>query len=179
MIQSLRSPRSSSSFTTSDKGPSGPNCCPVKNVPIQKLFSNTEGAEDQIQDVICSSRPRDFIKLAQGVVQVEQDHFVGNFVANGCLGGIERGYAFTDQCLMPQTGNKPSFRLHARFSADVTQDLVAQRPYSLACNCRSPYSRQLRTENSGLGTGENRLVLDHNGRPLCSVLQQFYILLVT
>src|SRR5258705_4710823 len=126
MIQSLRSPRSPSSFTTSDKGSSGPNFCPVKNVSISALFSNTEGAENQIEDVICSSRARNLIKLAHRVVQVEQDHCVGYFVANGCLAGIERSDCFPDQCLMPQAGNEARFRLHASVSADVTQNLIAQ-----------------------------------------------------
>src|SRR5438128_683557 len=97
MIQSLRSPRSSSSFTTSDKGPSGPNFRPAKNVPIPALFSNTEGAEDLVKDVICGGRTGNFVELAQGVVQVEEDHLVGSFVANCCLGSLESRGRFPDQ----------------------------------------------------------------------------------
>src|ERR1700693_5703520 len=97
MIQSLRSPRSSSSFTTSDKPSSGLTFCPAENVSIPALFSNTEGAEDQVEDVICGSRAGDFIQLAQGGVQVKQDHLVGNLIANCYLGGIERHRRFLDQ----------------------------------------------------------------------------------
>src|SRR5438445_194775 len=68
MIQSLRSPRSSSSFTTSDK-----TSLRAQNVPILQVvcsFSDAKAAEDQIENVIGRSRARNLIQRPQPVAKV-------------------------------------------------------------------------------------------------------------
>src|SRR5207237_9265819 len=81
MIQSLRSPRSSSSFTTSDK-----TSLRAQNVPILQVvcsFSDAKAAEDQIKNIVGRSRARNFIQLPPPVLTIQQHHFMCNILSPG------------------------------------------------------------------------------------------------
>src|SRR5207244_12762172 len=78
MIQSLRSPRSSSSFTTSDK-----TSLRAQNVPILQVvcsFSDAKAAEDQIKNIVGRSRARTFIHRPHPVINIYQHHFLWNIL---------------------------------------------------------------------------------------------------
>ena len=51
------------------------------------LFSNAERAENQIEDVIGGCGSRDLIERPQGAVEIEEKHFVGNFILDRCSRG--------------------------------------------------------------------------------------------
>jgi hypothetical protein len=55
------------------------------------LFSNAEGAEDEVEDVVGCGVSRDGIEGPQGIVEIEQQHFVRHFGADGAGCGIECG----------------------------------------------------------------------------------------
>ena len=44
------------------------------------LFSNAKRAEDEIEDVVAGSGSGDLIERPQGVVEIEEEHFMGNFI---------------------------------------------------------------------------------------------------
>src|SRR5207245_11561471 len=88
MIQSLRSPRSSSSFTTSDK-----TSVRAQNVPILQVvcsFSDAKAAEDQIKNIVGRSRARNFIQRTQPVIKIQQHHFMRNILSHGSPCGLQR-----------------------------------------------------------------------------------------
>jgi hypothetical protein len=47
------------------------------------LLSNAEGTEDQVEDVVGGGGAGDFVEGAQGSVEVEQEHLVGDLGTNG------------------------------------------------------------------------------------------------
>jgi len=47
------------------------------------LFSNAEGAENEAEDVVGSGGAGNFVERAQGVVEVEQQHLVGDVLGHG------------------------------------------------------------------------------------------------
>lgn len=51
------------------------------------LLSNAEGAEDQVKDVVAGRGTRDLVERPQRVVQIEEQHFVGDFSFD-CDSGI-------------------------------------------------------------------------------------------
>ena len=55
------------------------------------LFSNAEGTENQVQDVIGGGCSRDRVEGPKPVVKIEQQHFVRDFTGHRGGGGIERG----------------------------------------------------------------------------------------
>ena len=55
------------------------------------LLSDAEGAEDQVQDVVGGGGAGDGVERPEGVVEIEQQHFVRDFRAHGDAGGVERG----------------------------------------------------------------------------------------
>src|ERR1700674_5514407 len=99
------------------------------------LFSNAERAEDQIQNVVGGCGSRNLIERPQGVVEIEQKHFVGNFVLDGYPGYGQRSERFSDPFLMAQVSEESSFGLGAGFSSDVTQDFISKlrNPFPGCC----------------------------------------------
>ena len=55
------------------------------------LLPDAEGAEDQIEDVVGGGGAGDGVERLQGVVEIEQQHFVGNFICYRAGGGVESG----------------------------------------------------------------------------------------
>ena len=64
------------------------------------LFSDTEGAEDQVQDVIGRSGAGDFIQRPECMVEVQQEHLMRDPIADRSSGRDERGERLPDQILM-------------------------------------------------------------------------------
>jgi len=54
------------------------------------LFSDAKGAENQVQDVVSGGSAGNFIQRSQSIVEVEQQHFMRDFVADGGFRGFER-----------------------------------------------------------------------------------------
>src|SRR2546425_9311930 len=181
MIHSLRSPRSSSSLTTSDKQRLRPDGFPPRMYQPLTQFSNryllpdTKATEDQIEDVVGSRCPGDLVERAQGVVEVEQEHFVRHATVNRGFGGIECGNRIAGQALVTDVGEEASFGLGASLSADVAENLLAQLGNSFAGNGGSPHVGQMRTENRRPRTAQIHLVVNHNRRPPCYFVWQFLV----
>ena len=68
-------------------------------------FPYAECAEDQIQDVVGCSCAGDFVQRAQSAVEIEQQHFVRNFVVDG------QAQRFTSGCLLAAGSPKPAKKL--------------------------------------------------------------------
>ena len=60
------------------------------------LFSDAEGAEDQVEDVVGGGGAGDFVERTQGSVEIEQEHLVGDSGDNGVGRGVERGERVVD-----------------------------------------------------------------------------------
>jgi hypothetical protein len=86
------------------------------------LFSDAEGSENEIKDVVGGGCAGDFIEGAQGVVEVEQQHFVRHSGGNRVRGGVQGGKRIADKLLMADAGKKPAFQLGCRVAADARQD---------------------------------------------------------
>jgi hypothetical protein len=50
------------------------------------LLSDAEGAEDQVEDVVGGGGAGDFVEGAEGVVEIEEEHFVGDAGGDGVAG---------------------------------------------------------------------------------------------
>src|SRR5438445_181593 len=94
MTHSLRSPRSSSSLTTSDMySPARGECsectklrdnspdqrlrstvvvCDLAERRLWKLLSNAECAEDQVQDVVGGCGTRDLVERTKRIIEIQQ-----------------------------------------------------------------------------------------------------------
>src|SRR5437867_12519608 len=86
IIQSLRSTRSSSSFTTSDK-----TSLRAQNVPILQVvcsFSDAKAFEDQIKNIVGRIRARTFIQRPQPVMKIQQLHSIWNVLSSGSRCGM-------------------------------------------------------------------------------------------
>ncbi len=55
------------------------------------LLSDAEGSEDKVEDVVGRRYSGDFIDWAEGSVEVEQEHFVGDFRGYGAFRRGQRG----------------------------------------------------------------------------------------
>src|SRR5271165_2793903 len=53
------------------------------------LLSDAEGAEDQVEDVVGGGGAGNGVEGAEGAVEIEQQHFVGDFRGYGAGRGIE------------------------------------------------------------------------------------------
>ena len=42
------------------------------------LLSDAEGAEDKVQDIVAGGGAGDFVERAQGSVEIEEEHLVGD-----------------------------------------------------------------------------------------------------
>src|SRR6266849_2198875 len=154
MIHSLRSPRSSSSLTTSDTWCLRPEDSSCKNVPTSEgifhevgLFPDAKAAEDQVENVVSGGGAGDLVERAQRVVEVEQEHLMRHLLVNCGLGGFERGNRIADQPLVAQVGEKSSFGLGACLSAYVAENLLAQLGNPFAGYGRCANLRQLPTSH--------------------------------
>ncbi len=56
--------------------------------PGARLLSDAEGAEDQIEDVFGGGGAGDFVEGAEGSVEIEEEHLVGNSSGYGFGGGV-------------------------------------------------------------------------------------------
>ena len=77
---------------------------PARRVGERCLFSDAEGAEDQIEDVIGGGGAGDFIEGAEGSVEIEQEHLVGDSGGYGAGRSGERVECVGDQLLMANAG---------------------------------------------------------------------------
>src|SRR5208282_3781336 len=96
------------------------------------LFSDAEGAEDQVKDVVGGGGAGDFVERAQGRVQIEQEHLVRHSSRDGSARGVERGERVGDQLLMADAGKKSALQLVGAVSADVLQNGGAQHRNAFA-----------------------------------------------
>ena len=55
------------------------------------LLSNTERAEDQVQDVVGRGSSGDGVERSKGVVEIEQEHLVRDSGSYRVARGVERG----------------------------------------------------------------------------------------
>ncbi len=86
------------------------------------LFSDAKRAENQIEYVISSRGAGDLIERSEGVIEVQQEHFVGNLRCHGVAGSIECDERVRDQLLMAYVSEKAGFLLDGSFTASVFQD---------------------------------------------------------
>jgi hypothetical protein len=54
-------------------------------------FSNTKATEYQVEDVVGGGRTGDFIERAEGSIEIQQKHLMGDFVGDGGAGVFESG----------------------------------------------------------------------------------------
>ena len=55
------------------------------------LFSDAEGAEDEVENVVGGGGSGDFVERAQGGVEVEEQHLVRDFAGDGYGRGVQSG----------------------------------------------------------------------------------------
>ena len=60
------------------------------------LLSDAEGAEDQVEDVVGGGDTGDFVEGAEGSVEVEEKHLVGDAGGDGVGRVVERGECVAD-----------------------------------------------------------------------------------
>jgi hypothetical protein len=99
---------------------------------LAPLFSDAETAEDQVQDIVGSGGAGNFVQRAEGVVEVEQEHFVGHFVLHGGLSSAQGCERILHQLLVAEVGQEACIGLSAGVSTDVAKDFGAQLGDSLA-----------------------------------------------
>src|SRR5512142_786379 len=68
------------------------------------LFSDAEGAEDQVEDVVVRGGSRDLVERAESVIEVEQQHLVGNAMVDCRPGVSESGQRIAHQFSMTDGG---------------------------------------------------------------------------
>ena len=68
------------------------------------------------QDVVGGGGAGDFVERAQGVVEIEQQHFVRHAGGDCAAGGVERGERFVHQLLVADVGEKSAFDLRCAAS---------------------------------------------------------------
>ena len=96
------------------------------------LLPDAERTEDQVEDIVGRGRAGDFVERAQGIVEIEQQHLVGDMRGYCVVGGIESGEGVCDQFLMADVGQESAFDL-CPFSAEMPEDRPAQVRDALAC----------------------------------------------
>jgi hypothetical protein len=60
------------------------------------LLSDAKGAEDQVEDVVGGGDTGDFVEGAEGSVEVEEKHLVGDAGGDGVGRVVERGERVAD-----------------------------------------------------------------------------------
>src|ERR1019366_1062169 len=133
------------------------------------LLSDTEGAEDQAQDVVRGGGAGDVVQGTQRAVEVQQHHLVRYLQRNraGCL--VQRGNSVLHQLLLARVGEKAAFLLRAGIAPQQPQNFRAQLRDALASKRGSLDRRQgERGRQRRGGVRDINLVLRHHGQPLRS-----------
>ena len=78
-----------------------------------QLLSNTEAAENQIQNVIRGGLAGDGVQRAQCSVEIEHDHLMRDSAFHGLAGIFKAGDGFFHQAPMAHVGEKAAFLLCA------------------------------------------------------------------
>ena len=69
-------------------------------------FSDAKRGEDQVEDVVGGGGAGDFVELAEGAVEVEQEHFVRGVALDRVGGGGKSGERVLDQLLLAEVGEE-------------------------------------------------------------------------
>src|SRR5262249_7776754 len=75
----------------------------------ERLFADAETAEDEIENVVVSSRACDFVERTKCVVEIEQQHLVWNATVNGLFSRIQSVEGIANQRLMAGVGQESRF----------------------------------------------------------------------
>lgn len=73
------------------------------------LFSDAEGAEDQIENVVGGSLPCQGIESPEGSVKVEQDHLMGDAAVVGMTAVFEGGSCVDNGLLLAKVCEETGF----------------------------------------------------------------------
>jgi hypothetical protein len=95
------------------------------------LFSDAEGGEDAVEDVIRGGGAGEGVEGFEGGVEVEEEHFVRDLLGDGLLRGSEGGLGLRDRFVMAEGGEHAALRAGGA-GVDCLQDLLAQFGDSLA-----------------------------------------------
>src|SRR5580658_3914248 len=85
------------------------------------LLSDAEGTEDEVEDVVGGSGAGDFVEGAQGRVEIEEQHLVGDARAYGVGCGVEPSDRIVDKFLVANAGQEPGFLLQAGVSGHMLE----------------------------------------------------------
>ena len=77
------------------------------------LLSDAERAENEIQNVVGGGGARNLVKRAQGAVEIEQQHFVGDSRGDSTAGCLESYDRIADKLLVARASQKSSFDLRS------------------------------------------------------------------
>src|SRR6266536_1809867 len=89
------------------------------------LLSDAERAKDQVENVVGGGGAGDFVERAEGVVEVEEKHLVGDASGNGVGGAVQSGERVGDQFVVADVGEKSGFGGRGG-AGDVVEDLDAE-----------------------------------------------------
>ena len=70
------------------------------------LFADAEGGEDAVEDVVGGSGAGNGVDRAEGGVEVEQQHLVGDLGVDGAAGFVETGEGFAEELLVAEVGDE-------------------------------------------------------------------------
>src|SRR6476646_9267579 len=88
--------------------------CGVRQNLIEAcLFSDTEAAEDQVENIVSGGFAGDGIEWSQGAVKIEHDHLVRNVTVSGFAGRFQTANGFQHQSLMADIGEESCLVLAA------------------------------------------------------------------
>ena len=88
----------------------------------ERLFADAETAEDQIENVVVSSRACDFVERTKCVVEIEQQHLVWNATVNGLFSRIQSVEGIANQRLMAGVGQESRFGGRNSVAGDMAKD---------------------------------------------------------
>ncbi len=74
------------------------------------LFPHAKGFEDDVEDVVGVGGAGDEVEGAEGVVKVQEEHFVRRFPLGGLAGLRQAGEGVLNELLVAQVGNEFAFR---------------------------------------------------------------------
>lgn len=74
-----------------------------------ELFSDAEGGEDQVEDVVGGGLAGQGVEGPKGAVEVEQDHLVGDAGVVGAASVFEGGAGGDDGLLLAEVGEEAGF----------------------------------------------------------------------
>ena len=76
----------------------------LPKAPQDHLLSDTETAEDQVEDVIVGGRAGDFVEWTEGVIEIKQEHFMRDAVVDRGFGIGEGGQRVVHERLVAGVG---------------------------------------------------------------------------